>query len=193
MPKKKEKLELTGEDEARPVKRFTNKPSEVERLHSEKYRIKKVFFSKKGATTIHFMERNNNGNWDDNKRTCAERPRPEFDRHLQSLASEIDFICGFPKGYSEEMRVYSVTYGTIGRDNVMTAAISAEKSLGDDKTLKITTPAIAAPYEESTDDIMLINTAIMKLDYMWNEAVRYILGERSQLELDEDEMEISAE
>lgn len=195
--KEKPELEMTGEvpPEKKPRK-FTNKKGfEVDRMHADRYNIRKVNLSKKGVVTIRFFEKNANGNWDENTRKCAERPRTEFERHLQSLVTVVNRTCQFPDDYEMAMTILSVSYDTNGTDKIMSVSIDADKDLGGTRIMKIHMPATTAPYEDSVEGECLSYGCVQKLDYMWNECVMYILGERSQLklELDEDEAALVAE
>lgn len=195
--KPKPELEMTGDAPVaeKKVRKFTNKKGfEVDRLHPERFQIQAVKLSKKGGVTLDYFEKNANGNWDKKRQISAERPIPEFERILQSLSPEVGRICGFPAGYDEGMTIISVTYDGIGTDKVMTAAIACEKKLAEEKTLKIRTPAFPAPYEEADEDECLSHGCVEKLDHMWNQCVKYLLGERSQMKLedqiDDDEREL---
>jgi hypothetical protein len=150
-------------------------------------RILKVKFQEKDARVhIEYQEEKHKGKWDDHSLNCHDPAKPSFHTALQDLLLYGAAICELPDSYKERMKVSSVSFSYGGDAEVMGATITMMKELrSSNAPLVINTPhKPESSYTEDGDESNCLPTQCVHALYtLQEEAIGYIRGDRSQLEL----------
>ena len=150
-------------------------------------RICKVKLNKEKRVTMEYEEKNMRGQWDQYSLSCADAPRPEFEQALASLAEHVVDLCELPETYIHRIAVKSVSFSYGGEAEVMGAVISAGMTLEfSNQPLNLNTPHKASdsysagPADEKQ---LLPGRCVKALDRLQDECMRYIMGDRAQMQL----------
>lgn len=150
-------------------------------------RIGKVKMNKEKRVTMEYEEKNMRGQWDQYSFSCSDAPRPEFEQALASLAEHVVTLCELPEDYTHRITVKSVSFSYGGEAEVMGAVISAGMKLeNSNQPLNLNTPHKASesysagPADENQ---LLPGKCVKALDRLQDECMRYIMGDRAQMQL----------
>jgi hypothetical protein len=150
-------------------------------------RIKK-FSIKKDKVNIRYESQNKKtGSWDEYSMSCSDAPRPELEKALQDLATDVLEMCELPKEYTKRIKVTGVTFSYGGENEVMGATITSQMKLHKSNCdLNINTPHKASASYTAFDadpKALLTNECIAALEYLCKEIELYISGQRAQTTL----------
>lgn len=112
----------------------------------------------------------------------ADEPRPEFGEALQALRPFLRSICEFSAEYAAGIVVRGVAYKLNSAGN-KSAIIKAVRPMEVGSPLNIATPARMMDTEEEDAPTMLSAEAVIALEAVETEAVRYIKGDKMQQQL----------
>lgn len=112
---------------------------------------------------------------------CTDKPRPEFREALAALVDDVVELCEFSENEKKSLIVYGVTW-TYSDKKGEQAVILAKKNLLNSMTLmRLTTPKKAYDGENMFDTLK--KETVEKLDNLKEECMRYIDGDRAQMNL----------
>lgn len=125
---------------------------------------------------------------DEYKLSCCDHPHATLTDALGKLREHVATICCLSESYCREMEIRSVSFSYGGDERVMGATITALKKLSTATApLVLNTPHLAsASYNADQDEgigPLLSEDAVEALEELQVEAMRYVDGWRSQLEL----------
>jgi hypothetical protein len=134
-----------------------------------------IVFEKKSPT--------NQNAWDEFSLICNQRAAPQFYAALKDLAQDVIDLCELPQGYLDRVSVKGVSVSISGEKDTMGAVITASMQLlKSNQPLNINTPHKTEEfYAETGDEAQLLNKdTVRRLYALFNEAERYVDGEREQ-------------
>lgn len=157
-------------------------------------RVRKIKVDKTGKKiTIDWeVQVGNTVNYDEYHMKCSDRARPEFYEALKDLAQDVIKLLEYPVTWINDITVRGVSF-SYSDDGVKGAVITASRELHYSVTPEnCNTPH--KPYEmysadaEDTDGTIVMPEDTQKrLDWLDDEANRYIDGDKAQQRLDFEE------
>ena len=141
---------------------------------------------KANRTTIVYLKRNTNDNFDEYSLSCEDAPAPSFDKKLQALAPDLLEICELPGSCGKGLRIQGVKFSYSGENDVMGATITGIRKLQKSNgVLVLNTPhkPSATPQGRHEGANVLAFPCVQRLEALIVEAKQYLRGERAQGEL----------
>jgi len=114
--------------------------------------------------------------------SSEDEPRPEFSEAVQALRPFLRSICEFSTEYASEIIIVGVAFKTNSAGN-KSAIIKAMRPMAVGTPLNISTPSRMMDTEEDDAPTMLSADAVIALEALEDEAVKYIKGDRMQQQL----------
>lgn len=118
--------------------------------------------------------------------SCVDAPATDLLDALAALRPRVAEICQLPEEYCASMEIRGVSFSYGGEGRVMGATITALKPLATaNAPLVVNTPHLASESysEDGPTDKLLSTAAIVALEAVMVEALRYIDGHRAQRDL----------
>ena len=153
-------------------------------------RFKKIKITSDEKIHLEYEKINKKHEWDDFSMTSSEKALPEFYEALTDLAKFVCEMCELPDTDIGRIKVRGVSFSYAGENDTMGAVITAQKELiHSNCPLNINTPHKTEDfYAENGDEKQLLPTGCVEfLNAICGKAERYLSGERSQMNLFQEE------
>jgi hypothetical protein len=154
-------------------------------------RFKKIKLTKEGKVQAEYEVKNQKGTTDEYSFSCADEPKPSFQKAMDDLCQDVLEMCELPRDYLNRIHVSGISLSFGGENETMGAVIIAQMILEKSNvSLNLNTPHKTTDYYgETGDPQQLLNPeCVIRIETLIVEASDYVKGIRAQANLFDQKM-----